>query len=184
MLADIVLQAFATPKPSHRTATRYSVIQHPKSHDSSCPLSNGATLYSTLGGAYMRVGPQSGHCTGTITDVLCFRWRLAFSGEIFGLWAAARPWILIPLNSRRTVMVLAGQFVALRKSRVIVSLHVWRVSRTTFFNARRSLSVIKRGLPGRGFVVVVPSYLHFTTTSPTIDLGNMRRVAVSLTDSY
>jgi hypothetical protein len=51
MLADIVLQAFATPKPSHRTATWYSVIHRPKSHVSSCPLSSGITLYTTLGSA-------------------------------------------------------------------------------------------------------------------------------------
>jgi hypothetical protein len=48
--------------------------------------------------------------------------------KIFGLWAAARPWNPIPLNPRRTLMVLAGQFVALRNSWVIVSLDVWRVS--------------------------------------------------------
>jgi hypothetical protein len=65
-------------------------------------------------------------------------------------------------------MVLPGQFVALRDSWVIVSLDVWRVSRT-IFKARRYLSVIKRG---RGFVVVVPSCFHFTITSPTVDLGN------------
>jgi hypothetical protein len=111
-----------------------------------------------------------------------FRRRLAFTGEIFGLWAAARPWNPIPLNSWRTVMVLAGQFVALWNSRVIVSLDVWRISRTTFFNAGRSLSVIKRRLPSHGFVVVVPSRFHFTITSPTIDFGNLRRVAMSLTD--
>jgi hypothetical protein len=51
-----------------------------------------------------------------------------FTGEIFGLWAAARPWNLIPLNSQRTVMVLAGQFVALWNSWVNVSLDVWQVS--------------------------------------------------------
>jgi hypothetical protein len=53
---------------------------------------------------------------------------------------------------------------------------------TIFFSARLSLSVIKRGLPGRGFVVVVPSHFHFTITSPAIDLSNLRRVAVFLTD--
>jgi hypothetical protein len=79
-------------------------------------------------------------------------------------------------------MVLAGQFIALRKLQVIVSLDVWRVSRTTFFNARQSLLVIKCSLPGRGFVVVVPSHFHFTITSPTMDLGNLRRDAVSLAD--
>jgi hypothetical protein len=89
----------------------------------------------------------------------------------------------IPLNSRRTVMGLAEQFIALWNSWVIVSLDVWRVSRTTFFNIRRSLSVIKRSLPGRGFIVVVPSRFHFTITSLTIDLGNVRMGAVSLTDS-
>jgi hypothetical protein len=31
-----------------------------------------------------------------------FRRRLAFTSEMFGLWAAARPWNPIPLNSRRT----------------------------------------------------------------------------------
>jgi hypothetical protein len=36
-----------------------------------------------------------------------FRRHLAFTGEIFGLWAAALPWNPIPLNSRHTVMVLA-----------------------------------------------------------------------------
>jgi hypothetical protein len=101
---------------------------------------------------------------------------------MFGLWAAARPWNPIPINSGRTVMVLAGQFVALWNSWVIVSLVVWRVSRTTFFNTRRSLLVIKRGLPGRGFVVIVPSCFHFTITLPTVDLGNFGRVATSLTD--
>jgi hypothetical protein len=111
-----------------------------------------------------------------------FRRRLAFTGEMFGLWAAARPWNPIHLNSRRTVMALAGQFVALRNSRVIVSLDIWRVSRTTFFNSRRPLSVIKRGLPGHGFVLVVPSRFHFTITSRAVDLGNLRRVAVSLTN--
>jgi hypothetical protein len=87
-----------------------------------------------------------------------------------------------PLNSRRTVMVLAGQFIALWNSWVIVSLDIWRVSRTTFFNSRQSMSVIKHGLPSRGFVVVVPSCFHFTNTSPAIDFGNLRRVAISLTD--
>jgi hypothetical protein len=80
-------------------------------------------------------------------------------------------------------MVLAGQFVAVRNSRVIVSLDVWRVSGNTFFKARWSLLVIKRGLPGRGFVVVVPSGFHFTIPSPTADLGNLRSVAMSLIDS-
>jgi hypothetical protein len=103
---------------------------------------------------------------------------------MFGLWAAARPWKPIPLNSRRTVMVLAGQFVALRNSRVIVSLDVWWISQSTCFIARRSLSIIKRSLPGRGFVVVVPSRFHFTITSPTVYLGNLRRVAMSLTDFF
>jgi hypothetical protein len=51
-----------------------------------------------------------------------FRRHLAFTSWIFGLWAAARPWNPIPLNSRCTVMVLDGQFVALRNSWVIVSL--------------------------------------------------------------
>jgi hypothetical protein len=84
MLAGIVLQAFATPKPSHRTATWYSVIHDPKSHISSCPLSSGIALYTTL------------------------------VGEMFGLWAAARLWNPIPFHSRCTVIVLAGQFVALQ----------------------------------------------------------------------
>jgi hypothetical protein len=79
-------------------------------------------------------------------------------------------------------MVLAGQFIALRNSQVIVSLDVWRVSRTTFFNARWSLSLIKSSRPGHGFVVVVPSRLHFTITSPAVDLDNLRRVAMSPTD--
>jgi hypothetical protein len=34
-----------------RTATWYSVIHHHKSHVSSCPLSSGVALYTTLGGA-------------------------------------------------------------------------------------------------------------------------------------
>jgi hypothetical protein len=105
-----------------------------------------------------------------------------FTGEIFGLWAAAHPWNPIPLKSRRTIMVLAGQFVVLRNSQVTISFNVWRVSRTTFFNAELSLSVIKCGLPSRGFVVVVPSRLHFIIMSPTIDFGNLRRVAMSLTE--
>jgi hypothetical protein len=79
-------------------------------------------------------------------------------------------------------MVLAGQFVALQYSWVIVSLDVWRVSQTTFFNAQWSLSVIKHGIPSHGFIVVVSSHWHFTITSPTVDLGNLRKVVVSLTD--
>jgi hypothetical protein len=101
---------------------------------------------------------------------------------MFGLWAAAHPWNPISLNSQRKVMVLAGQFTALWNSRVIVSLNVWRVSQTTFFNARHSLLVIKCGRPGHGFIVVVPSHFHFTSTSPIADLGNLRRIAMSLTD--
>jgi hypothetical protein len=31
-----------------------------------------------------------------------FRQHLVFTGEIFGLWAAARPWNPIPLNSRHS----------------------------------------------------------------------------------
>jgi hypothetical protein len=109
--------------------------------------------------------------------------RLAFKGKMFGLWAAARPWNTILLNSQRTVMVLAGQFIALQNSCVIVSLDVWQVSQTTFFKARWPLSVIKRGQPCGSFLVVVPSSrFHFTITSPTIDLGKLRRVAMSLTD--
>jgi hypothetical protein len=100
---------------------------------------------------------------------------------MFGLWADARPWNLIPLNCRSTVMVLAGQIVALRNPWVIVSIDVWRVSRTTFFNTQQSLSVIKGGLPSHGFVVVVPSHFHFTIMSPTAHLGNLRRVAMTLT---
>jgi hypothetical protein len=95
---------------------------------------------------------------------------------------AAHPWNPIPLNSQRTGIVLAGQFVALRNSQVIASLDIWQVSPTTFFNARRSLSVIKHGLASRGFIVVVPSRFHFTTTSPAVDFGNLRRVAMSLKD--
>jgi hypothetical protein len=38
-------------------------------------------------------------------------------------------------------MVLAGQFVTLQNSWVIVSLDVWRISQTTFFNAQWSLSL-------------------------------------------
>jgi hypothetical protein len=91
---------------------------------------------------------------------------------MFGLWAAARPWKLIPLNFRRTVMVLARQFVALRNLWVIVSLDV----------GRRSLSVIKRTQPGRSFFVVVPSRFLFKITSLTADMGNLRRVAMPLTD--
>jgi hypothetical protein len=79
-------------------------------------------------------------------------------------------------------MVLAGQFVALRNSRGIVSLDIWQVSRTNFFNAQQPLSVIKRGLLGHGFVAVVPSRFHFTITSPSADLGNLRRAAMSLAD--
>jgi hypothetical protein len=50
-MAGIVHQAFAIPKPSHRTATWYSVVHHPKSHVSSSPLSSGVAIYTTLGGA-------------------------------------------------------------------------------------------------------------------------------------
>ncbi|KDR19060.1 hypothetical protein L798_06416 [Zootermopsis nevadensis] len=63
-----------------------------------------------------------------------------------------------PRNSRRTVMVLGAQLVALLNSRVMVSHDDMRFSRTTFFNTRRSLSVNKRGLPGRG--CVFPFQLH------------------------
>jgi hypothetical protein len=92
------------------------------------------------------------------------------------------PWNPIPLNARRTVMVLPEKFVARRSSRMIISLDVWQVSRTTFFSARRSLSVTKLGLPSSGFVVVVPSHFHLKITSPSVDLGNLRKVAMSLTD--
>jgi hypothetical protein len=88
---------------------------------------------------------------------------------VFGLWAAAHPWNPIPLNSQSTFMVLAGQFIALRNSWVIVSLDVWQVLRTTFFTAQWFPSVIKRGLPGHGLLLVVSSHFHFTVTSPTID---------------
>ncbi|KDR18028.1 hypothetical protein L798_07820 [Zootermopsis nevadensis] len=57
-----------------------------------------------------------------------------------------------------------------------------RFSHTTFFNTQRSLSVNTRGLPGRDFVVVVSSRFHFTITSPTVDLGNLRRAEMALTD--
>jgi hypothetical protein len=75
MVAGIVLQAFATPKPSHWTATWYSVIYDPKSL---FQLSTGQWHHS------------SHH----------FRWHLVFIGEMFGLWAAACPWspILLTLN--------------------------------------------------------------------------------------
>jgi hypothetical protein len=43
---------------------------------------------------------------------------------------------------------------------------------------QRSLSVIKHSLLGRGFIAVVPSRFRFTT----IDLTNLRRVAMPLTD--
>jgi hypothetical protein len=98
-----------------------------------------------------------------------------FTGEMFGLWAAARPWNPIPLNCRCTVMVLAGQFVALWNSGVIVSLDVGRVSRTAFFNAQRSPSVIKRGLPGGGFVAFVASLFHFTITFTSRRLGQLEK---------
>jgi hypothetical protein len=68
--------------------------------------------------------------------------------------------------------VLAGQFLALWNSQVIVSLDVWQVSQTTTFNAQHPLLVIKRSLPARGFVVVVPSHFHFTITSPAVDFRN------------
>jgi hypothetical protein len=102
-------------------------------------------------------------------------------GKIFGLCIAAHPWNPIPLNSRHTVMVLPGQFIGLRNSWVIASLDDWRVSRV-IFNARQCLSVIKCGLLSRGFVVVVTLHFHFPITSPTVYLGNLRRVALSLTD--
>jgi hypothetical protein len=124
MLSGIVLQAFATPKPSHRTATSPKI-----------------TRFQLPTVQWRR-------------SLHHFRRRLAFTGEMFALWAAAHPWNPIPLYSRRTVMALAGQIIALRNSWVIVSLDVWRVSRTIFFKSRRSLSVIKRGLPGHDFVVV------------------------------
>jgi hypothetical protein len=55
-------------------------------------------------------------------------------------------------------MVLGGQFIALRNSWAIVSLDVWRVSRTTFFNAGRSLSSLnvayhRLGQLEKGFIV-------------------------------
>jgi hypothetical protein len=61
-------------------------------------------------------------------------------------------------------MVLGGQFIALQKLRVILSLDVWRVSRTTFYKAQRFLSIIKSGLPHRGFALIVLSLLHFMVT--------------------
>jgi hypothetical protein len=97
------------------------------------------------------------HCPVWRRSLHDFRRRLAFTGKMFDLWAAARPWNLIPLNFRRTVMVLAGQFVALWNSRMIVSLDVWWVSQTTFFNALRSLWFIKRGLPRRGCTFTFPT---------------------------
>jgi hypothetical protein len=75
-------------------------------------------------------------------------------------------------------MVLAGQFVAMQNSWAIISLNVWR---TTFFNTRWSLLLIKHSLLGRGLIIVVPSHFHFTITSPTANLGNLIRVAMSLT---
>jgi hypothetical protein len=105
---------------------------------------------------------------------------LSIHGKIFGLWAAAHPWNPMPLNSQRTVIFLAGQFVALQNSPVIVSLD-WRVSRTTFFNAWWYLSVVKHGLPSYGFVVVVPSLFHSAIMSPAADMGSLRRVAMALT---
>jgi hypothetical protein len=47
MLAGIVLQAFATPKPTHRTATWYSVTHHPKTHVSRYTLPV-ASLFAPL----------------------------------------------------------------------------------------------------------------------------------------
>jgi hypothetical protein len=44
-----VRQAFATPKSSHMIAAWYSMIHHPKSHVSRCPLSSGVSLYTILG---------------------------------------------------------------------------------------------------------------------------------------
>jgi hypothetical protein len=152
MLAGIVLQASATPKPSHRTATRYSAIHH--SQLTRFQLSTVQWHHS----------------------LHHFRRCLVCTGEIFGLWAAAHPCNTIPLNSRHTVMVLAGQFVSTAEL-TIVSLDIWRVSQTTFFNARWSLSVIKNGLPGCGCAFTFP--LHIM--SPTTDLGNLRSCNV-LTD--
>jgi hypothetical protein len=51
------------------------------------------------------------------------------------LLAHGTPFLLI-LDA---VIVLAGQFVALQNSWVMVSLNVWQVSRTTFFNAQQSV---------------------------------------------
>jgi hypothetical protein len=79
------------------------------------------------------------------------------------LWAAACPWNPIPLNSRYTIMVLAGQFVALKNSQVILSLDIWQISQTTFFNARWSLLVIKRGLPSCGCALTFPLHNHVTS---------------------
>jgi hypothetical protein len=51
-----------------------------------------------------------------------------------------------------------------------------------FFNAQQSLSVIKHGLPSHSFIVGVLSRFHFTIPSPTADLGNLKRFAMSVTD--
>jgi hypothetical protein len=88
---------------------------------------------------------------------------LVFIGEIFGLWAAARPWNHILLNSWTTVMVQVRLFVALQILWVIVSLDIWWISWTTFFNAWCSLSVIKCGLPGHyGCAFTFPLHNHVT----------------------
>jgi hypothetical protein len=50
-MAGMVLQAFTTPKQSHRTATWYSAIHHSKPHISGCLLSSGVALNTTFGGA-------------------------------------------------------------------------------------------------------------------------------------
>jgi hypothetical protein len=156
MLAGIVLHAFATPKPSRRTATWYSMFLHPKSHVPSCPLSSGIALHPTLGSA------ERSHAK-----------RLVY-GQLF---SHGTPFL-------STLDKESRQFIALWNSQVMVSLDVWRVSRTTFFNAQWPLSVVKNGLPNQGFIVTVPSHFHFTITSPAIDLRNLRRVAMSLTDFH
>jgi hypothetical protein len=104
MPAGIVLQAIAKPKSSRRTATWYSMTHHHKSQ-------------------VFQLSTVQWH-----RSLHHFRRRLEFTGEMLGLWAAAGPWNPSPLNSRLTVRVLAGQFVALQNLRVIVSLDVWRVS--------------------------------------------------------
>jgi hypothetical protein len=86
---------------------------------------------------------------------------LAITDEILRLWAAAQPRNLIPLNSRRTVMVLAWQFIALWNPWVIVSLDVWWVSQTTFFNADSLCQSLNVAYPA---VVSLWLCLHVSTS--------------------